>query len=490
MQQKLLKANEFIKNNAPLVNPEYRNKFHLMAPIGWINDPNGFVYYQGEYHLFYQYYPYDSIWGPMHWGHAKSKDLIHWEHLPVALAPGESYDKDGCFSGSAIEKDGKLYLIYTGHNVVDGQVRQVQCLAVSEDGVHFEKYAGNPIIAEDQIASVATTEDFRDPKVFQRQEDYFTVVATKTSDDRGQIVMFHSKDLLTWEFYSVLLEGTPEQGIVWECPDLFEIDGKEVLILSPIQMLAQGNSYQNTNSTVAFVGTVDWQAGKFQVENFHEIDGGLDFYAPQTCENEAGQRIMTAWMQMWQRKMPTNDLGHGWSGSMTLPRELRVADNQLLQRPISTIYQVIDEQESIKGAKTEENLFLLKDLVYDQHYLRLEINLKMATKLELQYAKGAEHTLLLSYDVAQECFTVSREQMPYDLPGAESEVLKERSVTTPLENNYLTVEIFRDTSAIEIFLNDRLTMSTTFYETEKGHDFLLQADSEVTFSLESGLINL
>ena len=169
MLQKLLKANEFIEKNAQTVNQEYRNKFHLMAPIGWMNDPNGFVYYQEEYHLFYQYYPYDSIWGPMHWGHAKSKDLIHWEHLPVALAPGESYDKEGCFSGSAIEKDGKLYLIYTGHNVVEGQVRQVQCLAVSEDGIHFEKYAGNPIIAEDHLASVATTEDFRDPKVFQRK---------------------------------------------------------------------------------------------------------------------------------------------------------------------------------------------------------------------------------------------------------------------------------------------------------------------------------
>ncbi|HFL0904402.1 TPA: GH32 C-terminal domain-containing protein, partial [Enterococcus faecium] len=265
---------------------------------------------------------------------------------------------------------------------------------------------------------------------------------------------------------------------------------KEVLILSPIQMTPQGNAYQNTNSTVAFIGTVDWQTGKFLVENFHEIDGGLDFYAPQTCENEAGQRIMTAWMQMWQRKIPTNDLGHGWSGSMTLPRELRVADNQLLQRPVSSIYQVIDPQERIEWAKTEENRFLLKDLVYDQHYLRLEINLKQATKLELHYAKGPHHTLLLNYDVERECFTASREHMPYDLSGAEKEVLKKRSVTIPLENNCLTIEIFRDTSAIELFLNDRLTMSTTFYETEKGQDFLLLADSEVTFSLESGLINL
>lgn len=183
------KANQYIREKRTEVVDEYRNHFHLMAPVGWINDPNGFIYFRGEYHLFYQFYPYDSVWGPMHWGHAKSKDLLHWEELPVALAPGESYDKDGCFSGSAIEKDGKLYLMYTGHTVVGEQVRQVQCLAVSEDGIVFKKYAQNPIIAEEHIADVAQIDDFRDPKVFQREGHFYSVVAAKTAESRGQILL-------------------------------------------------------------------------------------------------------------------------------------------------------------------------------------------------------------------------------------------------------------------------------------------------------------
>lgn len=151
MKESIRKANQYIDENREKVDQQYRGAFHLLPPIGWMNDPNGFVYFRGEYHLFYQFYPYDSVWGPMHWGHAKSKDLLHWEELPVALAPSESYDKDGCFSGSAIVKDDKLYLLYTGH-VDDEQKREeTQCLAVSTDGITFEKLPTNPVIHAQHI---------------------------------------------------------------------------------------------------------------------------------------------------------------------------------------------------------------------------------------------------------------------------------------------------------------------------------------------------
>ena len=138
----LLKANSFIEENKDKVVQDYRLNYHFAAPTGWINDPNGFVFYKGEYHLFYQFHPYNSEWGPMHWGHAKSKDLITWEHLPVALAPDTPADAGGCFSGSAIEKDGNLYLMYTGIMPLEteNKTQQVQCIAVSKDGINFEKY--------------------------------------------------------------------------------------------------------------------------------------------------------------------------------------------------------------------------------------------------------------------------------------------------------------------------------------------------------------
>ena len=132
------RANQFIQKNKDEVNRKFKPKHHFSAEIGWINDPNGFVYFQGEYHLFYQFYPYDSVWGPMHWGHAKTKDFVNWEHLPVALAPDMPYDKDGCFSGSAIVKDDVLWLMYTGNvEQEDGTIRQIQNMAYSKDGSYY-----------------------------------------------------------------------------------------------------------------------------------------------------------------------------------------------------------------------------------------------------------------------------------------------------------------------------------------------------------------
>lgn len=126
-----------------------RQNYHFMAQTGWINDPNGLIYYKGRYHLFFQYNPYYGFWDYMHWGHAVSEDLVHWEYLPLALAPSESYDdhmRGGCFSGSAIEHDGKLFLMYTGTKNDGNGFEQSQCIAYSEDGIHFEKYEGNPVI--------------------------------------------------------------------------------------------------------------------------------------------------------------------------------------------------------------------------------------------------------------------------------------------------------------------------------------------------------
>ena len=160
--QKAVQAAKLLIKNAKM-----RQRFHFMAEAGWINDPNGLIFFKNQYHFFYQYNPYDSYWGAMHWGHAVSNDMVHWEYLPIALAPSEHYDnheRGGCFSGSSIEHDGKLYLVYTGAaNYGDGFV-QTQCLAYSEDGIHFEKYEKNPIITAPEGYE---QENFRDPKVWK-----------------------------------------------------------------------------------------------------------------------------------------------------------------------------------------------------------------------------------------------------------------------------------------------------------------------------------
>lgn len=467
------KANEFIRKKIHEVIPTYRNHYHLMAPIGWINDPNGFVYFKGEYHLFFQYYPYDSVWGPMHWGHAKSKDLVHWESLPVALAPSEEYDINGCFSGSAIEKDGKLYLIYTGH-VEEGEYRrEVQCLAVSEDGIHFEKYVNNPIIAEEHIDGIGNIAEFRDPKVFQHEDIYYTIVASQTEDKRGQMLLFESIDLFEWRFKSVVAEGEANQGVMWECPDLFHLDGKDVLIFSPIEMEPLDYSYLNTSSTVVFIGEMDWETGKLAVENYHEIDYGLDFYAPQTCEGPNGERIMVAWMQMWHRTIPTHDLKHLWSGSMTLPRELHVKDNCLIQTPPKAIYDEFEEIISIEDQMIASGQISFADSVFNQQYIQLIVDIIEGQKITFLYAQDKE-SLRLEYDMSTSLLSFSRENMGYDIKGIEKKQLTKREVRIPLMDNQLKLEIFRDTSSVEIFTATGETMTFTFYEKEKGNHMHLQ----------------
>src|SRR5581483_226994 len=161
---KLQQAEEAIKRAKEKVRDDYRLGYHIMAPANWINDPNGLVQYKGEYHVFYQHHPYDENWGPMHWGHVKSKDLVHWEYLPIALAPTEAYEKDGCFSGSAVDDNGVLTLIYTGNIWVDREkdiLDQSQCIATSTDGIHFTKEAVNPVIAKHPEEGSG---HFRDPK--------------------------------------------------------------------------------------------------------------------------------------------------------------------------------------------------------------------------------------------------------------------------------------------------------------------------------------
>ena len=182
--EKLQKARDFEEQYSPYVPEEERAMFHVTGGIGWINDPNGFSVYKGEYHLFFQYHPYKPIWGPMHWGHVKTRDFIRWERLPVALAPDMPYDKDGCFSGSAVElPDGRQLLMYTGvreERQENGSLKpyQTQCLAVG-DGVNYEKYEGNPVLTAKNLPKGGSDRDFRDPRIWRDPDGYYAVVGNR-----------------------------------------------------------------------------------------------------------------------------------------------------------------------------------------------------------------------------------------------------------------------------------------------------------------------
>lgn len=442
VQYTVERANQYIAENKSLVNPLFKPTHHLTAEIGWINDPNGFVYFLGEYHLFYQFYPYDSQWGPMHWGHAKSKDLVNWEQLPVALAPDQDYDRNGCFSGSAIVKDDQLWLMYTGHIEEEDGVRQVQNMAYSEDGIHFTKIAENPVATGDILPEEVSFRDFRDPKVFEKNGRYYAVVASQHKDQVGCIVLLGSDDLVHWEFESIFLKGEPEQGIIFECPDYFEVDGVECLIVSPMRMQRSGDAYHNINSSVLFKGSVAWDKKIFVPEEVVEIDHGQDFYAPQTLIDQDNRRIMVAWMQMWGRNIPSHELEHRWAGAMTLPRQLKISDGKLNQHLLPEIKRSMKELE-------------LGDPVIEFSKLSIEVNGTCRFSLG-----NSSDFLEIGYDDIKQEVYIDRSHLKLEIRGEEELATTRRYVSLQAES----LDLIFDRHSVEIFVNGgKEVLTSTYY---------------------------
>ncbi|NQM36928.1 glycoside hydrolase family 32 protein [Streptococcus suis] len=437
------KANQFIQTEKGKVNPIFKPQAHLTPETGWMNDPNGFIYFRGEYHLFYQFNPYESVWGPMHWGHAKSKDLVNWEQLPVALAPDKDYDKDGCFSGSAIVKDDVLWLMYTGHiNNEDGTVSQVQNMAFSTDGIHFEKIEQNPVATADGLPEEVIANDFRDPKIFEKDGHYYSVVATKHKDNVGCIVLLSSPNLTDWKFESIFLKGEANQGFVWECPDYFEVDGQEYLIISPMRYQKDGNDFININSNIFVTGHVDWDKKVFVADSFKEIDHGHDFYAAQTTQGPEGERVMIAWMHTWGRELVTNDLGHKWYGQMTLPRILKKTENglhQVLPTSVLEAFSDIEIGQSIQGPS--------------------KLSLRLEDSLELKLGSDQDY-LQFGYDKAKQEVYIDRSSLKIQQVGEEEWSTVRRAVTVQATDLLVLV----DTNCVEILVNDgQETLTSTFY---------------------------
>lgn len=286
-------------HTSKITNQRYRPTYHIATPGGWLNDPNGLCYFNGYYHVFYQYHPFSAKWGPMHWGHVRSKDLVHWEQLPIALTLGNQEDPGGCFSGSAIVKDDRLYLLYTGqHYYADHDLNhffEVQNLAYSDDGIHFTKYSGNPIIT----APKDNSQDFRDPKVWFQNGYYYLVIGSRAKDkDQGRVLLYCSSNLTNWQEMGPIAKASSskDEGYMWECPDLFSLNGQDVFMCSPMGMDKQEKQFLNYSQSCYSIGQLDLSKPQFTGSAFRDIDSGHNFYAPQTFLTPNHRRIMVGWM--------------------------------------------------------------------------------------------------------------------------------------------------------------------------------------------------
>ena len=326
---------------------KYRPAFHFTPPSGWMNDPNGMVYHEGEYHLFYQHYPNGTQWGPMHWGHAVSKDLLNWEHLPIALYP----DSLGyIFSGSAVidhqNTTGLGYpmvAIFTYHQPeMEKEGRndfQYQGIAYSLDkGRTWTKYPGNPVLPNQN-----KIRDFRDPKVFWHEKTGRWIMVFAAFD---HIQLWSSPNLINWTFVNEFGKNEGDHGGVWECPDLFPLkteDGNQekwVMLVSINPGAPNGGS-----GTQYFIG--DFDGENFKSESHGWVDYGRDNYAGVTYSNipaEDGRRIFIGWMSNWNyaNQVPTEK----WRSAMTIPRELMLEETDqgmiLISRPLRGIYEIME----------------------------------------------------------------------------------------------------------------------------------------------------
>ena len=458
MSEKLEKARLYEIEEAKNIPQEEKPAFHVSAPVGWINDPNGFSVFKGKVHLFYQYHPYSRDWGPMHWGHSVTEDMIRWEQLPTALAPDQEYDREGCFSGSAIEADGKQALIYTGvttEKLPDGkeEVRQNQCLAWG-DGKDYVKAEKNPIVTGDMLPEKCSRVDFRDPKVWEDNGTYHMLVGCRSEEIPGQVVLFSSKDLKEWKFETILAENsTGEIGVMWECPDFFPLGDKYVLICSPQHMRAKGYEFHNGHNSLYFTGDYDSEKHTFEKDAPVSLDYGLDFYAPQTTKLPDGRRILIAWMKSWDACVIPD--GQKWQGMMTLPRELRYMNGRLYQNPVEELKQYrknpccLKDQEISGTVQFDEVRGRMLDLT-------VEIENGQFDEFCLELAHNMEYTTTYTYNRKKQIMEVDR-----TCCGVTKDVICRRIWKVTEGKETLKLRFILDRQSIELFVNDGEQVVTT-----------------------------
>ncbi len=429
----------------------HRPIYHFLPPANWMNDPNGLLQWRGRYHLFYQYNPSGAFHGTIHWGHAVSEDLVHWRDLAIALAPTPGGpDKDGVFSGCAVDRDGVPTLVYTG------VFPEVQCLAEAADPNDPDlavwcKHPTNPVIAAPPAE--LEVQGFRDPFVWREANVWYCAVGSGIKGGGGLVLLYRSPDLMHWEYLHELCRGeADESGLMWECPNFFPIGGKHVLLVSSIPR----------HRVLCLVG--DYRQHRFTPSRTSILDDGGAFYAPQVMLDERGRRLMWGWLR--EDRDAQALMAAGWSGVLSLPTELSMnGDGTLYLRPVA-------ELTSLRAAHRQYSDVTIppeQDNRFDSITgTRLEIQavfaLGAASQVGLylfQSRDGVERTGVF-YDSDRQELVIDRQRASLD-PRTVRDVRGAPLGPTP--DGMLTLRVFLDGSVIEVFANDRICLTSRVYPT-------------------------
>jgi beta-fructofuranosidase len=442
----------------------FRPRYHFTAPKNWLNDPNGLIQWRGIYHLFYQYHPFSALSGIKYWGHAISRDLAHWEHLPIALEPDpEGPDASGCWSGAAFDANGVATILYTGVRDPDFEPQR-PCFATSNDDLlrTWTKHPGNPVITEPPADLDIVF--FRDHTVWREDGAWYQGIGSGIVGEGGTVLVYRSSDLENWEYLHPLLVGDARQtvpfstGTGWECPDFFTVDGQHGLIFA---------SHDHGGLNVAWI-TGEYRNQRLSPTRTGLVDGGPSFYAPQSFTDKAGRRIMIGWLR--ERRSDDEQVSAGWSGAMTLPRVLHIApDGGLITAPAPEAMAFRSTHVHIRPEATATSK---DDIVGGVRGMALEIEATFDTPvtpvgMTVACATDRSEETIVLFDPVARMLSLDTTGSSTDpeVKGMLSVAQVEFAIDGPI-----TIRVFLDHSIIEVFLNDRICISDRIYPASPESD--------------------
>ena len=433
----ILAAEASVAEKAPAVTADpNRPVYHFRPPCCWMNDPNGTIYHEGWYHLFYQFNPYGDLSGYLHWGHTRSRDLVHWEHLPPAVWPSYDLGEEHCWSGcAAISDQGKPMLFYTSVGP-EGSRPFEQWAAVSDDDFFtWRKHAANPILALGKQGVPQFEADWRDPFIFSTQNRRFMVLGAADAD-RANVLLFETQDpdLVAWKYRGILFAQPRSDLRFCECPNFIPLGDKFVLLLSP---------YANVEYRI---GAFDPDIPAFTPESHGILDHGVgrldhlgrlsesasqaNYYATNILFDDQGQCILLAWVRGFQAEQ-------GWSGCLALPRVLTLGSDGLpRQRPLPALQQLRDEllmvETSVALTDTRQPLSAQGDTL--EIMVHLEPHAGSTAGILIRSTVDGSRGIPLNYD---------------------GQTLRVHETLVPLASKGgVDLHVFLDRSVMEVFVND------------------------------------
>ena len=475
--QILAKANQAVSDTAAgLAGDPHRPSYHLMTAANWINDPNGPVYHDGYWHMFFQHNPYIADFGPMGWGHARSPDLAHWEHCPIAIMPSPgSYDGAGCWSGSVVIHDGAPTMIYSGvadmtlwnasddlppserqripqgyyHEFVLEIDQETQCIATSSDNLQtWDKHSGNPVIPA--IPEGLDLIGFRDPFLWREDDGrWYMLLGSGIKGVGGAALLYRSPDLIEWEYLNPLYIGDPaDSGINWECPNFLDLDGKHMLVVSP------------HGRPLYWLG--DYADHQFSPDGSPmRLDWGDVFYAPNSLRDPRGRWLMWGWMR--EARPRDQYAAAGWASCLTMPREIALDDaGNLSVKPAEEMKQLRNGMLMDEFVDLGANEGMVLDVSGDRLEIGLNVNQRDCRKFGIQFRRdpsGRQFTEL-SFNYDTNILRLDRERSS-DTDEVTRDPCECELALGPGET--LQLSIYLDNSVIEIYANGRISMASRIY---------------------------